>query len=49
LMNVVMAGSPHPLRPVEALEHVVRVCEAGLGPHDDVAQTPLDLLFRRGF
>jgi hypothetical protein len=48
LMNVMMAGSPHPLRPVEALELVVRACEAGLGTRDDVAQTPLDLLFRRG-
>jgi hypothetical protein len=48
LMNVMMAGSPHPLRPVEALEHVVRGCEAGLGARDDLAQTPLDLLFRRG-
>jgi hypothetical protein len=48
LVTVMMAGSRQALRPVEALEHVVRACDAGLRIRDDLADTPLDLLFRRG-
>jgi hypothetical protein len=49
LVNVMMAGSRSALRPVEALEEVVRVCDAGLRLRDDIdlAHTPVDLLFRR--
>lgn len=65
LVNVVMAGSSGPkgraLRPLEALEQVLRACEAGLRAHfptktpasgdalAHVAKTPADQLFRRGF
>jgi hypothetical protein len=65
LMNVVMAGSSdrkgRALRPVDALQTVLRSCEAGLRAHFDrkviasgealslVARTPADQLFRRGF
>jgi hypothetical protein len=65
LMNVLLAGSAGPkgraLRPMEALERVLRACEAGLRAHfatkaitsDDalslVVRTPVDRLFRRGF
>lgn len=49
LVNVLMAGSRHPLRPVEALARVLRTCEAGLRAPDEVELPPLDLLFRRGF
>lgn len=63
LINVLVAGSEyegrHP-RPVEALETVLRACEAGLKaqlpakPKRDraravLAETSADLLFRRGF
>jgi hypothetical protein len=49
LVNVMMAGSKRALRPVDALAHVVRACDAGLGASDDLAHTPLDQVFRRGF
>jgi len=64
LVNVWMAGGTHEgrrPRPVEALELVLRTCEAGLrarlaaGRVDReqvvaaLARTPADLLFRRGF
>jgi hypothetical protein len=49
LVNVMMAGSRRALRPVEALEQVLRACEAGLGAPDELVLTPLDQLFRRGF
>jgi hypothetical protein len=65
LMNVVLAGSSdkkgRALRPMDALEQVLRACEAGLRAHFDtraiasgdalshVVRTPADQLFRRGF
>lgn len=56
LVNVVIAGDRgpdgHALRPVEALDRVLRACEAGLQGDDavsSIAQTPADQLFRRGF
>jgi hypothetical protein len=64
LVNVIMAGSDQkdrPPRPMEALQRVLRACEAGLRSHFEtktiasadalsrVARTPADQLFRRGF
>jgi hypothetical protein len=57
LVNVMIAGTSGPggraLRPMEALDLVLRACEAGLGASTDalcvVEHTPLDRLFRRGF
>jgi hypothetical protein len=64
LVNVIMAGSDQkgmPPRPMEALQRVLRACEAGLRAHFEtktiaradalslVARTPADQLFRRGF
>jgi Family of unknown function (DUF6178) len=62
LANVWIAGGSHEgrrPRPVEALEHALAICSAGLTralanePHERaahvLARTPADLLFRRGY
>jgi len=58
LVNVWIAGGAHEgrrPRPTEALEIVLRTCEAGMGALAPeralaiLAETPVDLLFRRGF
>jgi hypothetical protein len=53
LVNVVIAGDGGPdggaLRPVEALERVLRACEAGMRDDETLERTSADQLFRRGY